>query len=66
MAKKSSVLRNNKRIKMAKHQTPIRAELRAKAIDPKLSDEERFEARMSVSAIVASSLDVPAVCTESS
>ena len=51
MAKKSSVLRNNKRIKMAKHQTPIRAELRAKAIDPKLSDEERFQARMKLQSL---------------
>jgi len=46
MAKKSILARNKKRIKMAAHQSPIRAELRQKALDLKLSEEERFEARM--------------------
>lgn len=45
MAKLSTVLKNKKRIKMAERQGPIRDELRAKAIDVKLSDEERTEAR---------------------
>jgi len=45
MAKKSVVLRNQKRERMAKHQAPLRRELRAKAIDMKLSDEERDAAR---------------------
>jgi small subunit ribosomal protein S14 len=46
MAKKSSVLRNEKRKKMAAKQFALRAELRKKAIDMKLSDEERDAARM--------------------
>jgi small subunit ribosomal protein S14 len=45
MAKKSMVLRNEKRKKMAAHQAPVRKELRAKAIDPTISDEERDQAR---------------------
>lgn len=45
MAKKSQVLRNKKREKMAKNQSARRAEYRAKAIDPSLTDEERYEAR---------------------
>jgi small subunit ribosomal protein S14 len=45
MAKLSTVLKNKKRQKMADRQTPIRDELRVKAIDEKLSDEERSEAR---------------------
>lgn len=51
MAKKSSVLRNAKRIKMAAHQLPLRKELRAKAIDPKLSEEERYKARMKLQSL---------------
>jgi small subunit ribosomal protein S14 len=46
MAKKSVVLRGEKRKAMAEHQRARRAELRAKAIDPKIGDEERYEARM--------------------
>jgi len=46
MAKKSSVLRNEKRKKMAAKQFALRAELRKKAINMKLSDEERDAARM--------------------
>ena len=45
MAKKSVVLRNEKRRKMAQHQFALRAELRKKAIDMKLSDDERDQAR---------------------
>lgn len=36
---------------MSKHQAPIRAELRKKAIDPKLSDEERDSARRKLQAL---------------
>lgn len=45
MAKKSQVLRNKKREKMAKNQSAKRIELCARAIDPSLTDEERYEAR---------------------
>jgi small subunit ribosomal protein S14 len=46
MAKKSVVLRNEKRKKMVQHQAPLRKELKSKALDFSLSDEERQEARM--------------------
>lgn len=45
MAKLGSINRNNKRAKMAARHEPIRKELRVKALDEKLSDEERAEAR---------------------
>jgi small subunit ribosomal protein S14 len=51
MAKKSSVLRNEKRKKMAAKQLALRIELRKKAIDPKLSDEERYQARMKLQSL---------------
>ena len=49
MAKKSWIARNQKRIEMAERQAPIRAKLRAMAIDPKLSDDERQTARYRLS-----------------
>lgn len=45
MAKLSSVIKNKKREKLAKRIAPKAALLRAKAIDSKLSDEERDAAR---------------------
>jgi small subunit ribosomal protein S14 len=51
MAKKSSVLRNEKRIKMAAKQYSIRQELKAKALDPKASDEDRYKARQKLQAL---------------
>lgn len=45
MAKLSTINKNQKRAKMAARQKPIRAELRVKALDTKLSDEERALAR---------------------
>lgn len=45
MAKLSTVLRNKKRIRMAAHFEPIRKELRKKAINPRISEEERDAAR---------------------
>jgi small subunit ribosomal protein S14 len=45
MAKKSSVLRNEKRKKMANKQFALRQELRKKAINMSISDEERDAAR---------------------
>ena len=51
MAKKSSVLRNEKRKKMAAKQFSLRKELRAKAIDMKISDEDRYNARMKLQSL---------------
>jgi small subunit ribosomal protein S14 len=45
MARLSAVIKNNKRLKLSKKTAPKAAELRKKAIDPKLSDEERDAAR---------------------
>ncbi len=45
MAKKSAVQRNEKRIRMSQNQSKRRTELKKAAIDPKLTDEERMEAR---------------------
>jgi small subunit ribosomal protein S14 len=45
MAKKSVTLRNERRKKLAAKHEPIRAELRRRASNPKLSDEERATAR---------------------
>lgn len=46
MAKKSSINKNLRRKEMARKQGPRRAELRTAAVNMKLSDEERWEARM--------------------
>ncbi len=46
MAKVSTVNRNNKRKKMAERQAPIRKELKAALLDPKLSDEDKVTARL--------------------
>lgn len=51
MAKKSVVLRNEKRKKMAARQAPLRRELRKKSIDPKLSDDDREAARMKLQSL---------------
>ncbi len=45
MARKASIVKNNKRIEKAKKYFAHREELRAKAVDMKLSDEERSAAR---------------------
>ncbi len=45
MAKLSAIIKNNKRAKMAKKYGPKAAELRRKAIDPKLTEAERDAAR---------------------
>ena len=45
MARLSAVVKNNKRQKLAKKFGPKAAELRKKAVDMKLSDEERDAAR---------------------
>lgn len=46
MAKLSSIHKNNRRKAWAAKQGPIRAELRARAVNPHLSEEEREEARI--------------------
>lgn len=46
MAKLSMIKKNERRKKISDKWGPIRAELRKKAIDPKLSDEERDAARL--------------------
>lgn len=51
MAKLSSVIKNKKREKLAKKYGPKAAELRKKAIDAKLSDEERDAARLKLQKI---------------
>ncbi len=51
MARKSSIEKNNKRKKLSKKFRLYRAELRAKAITLKLSDDERTEARNRLQAL---------------
>ncbi len=51
MARLSAVVKNKKREKLAKKYGPKAAELRKKAIDVKLSDEERDAARLKLQAI---------------
>lgn len=46
MAKKSTVLRNENRKKLVAKQRDLRKELKRKAIDPKLNDEDRYAARV--------------------
>lgn len=45
MARKASIEKNNKRKKMAAKFGKLRTELRTKAVDMKLSDEDRLVAR---------------------
>jgi small subunit ribosomal protein S14 len=45
MATLSTILRNEKRRKKAKSQLKVRNELRVRALDAKLTDEERAKAR---------------------
>lgn len=51
MAKKSVANRNEKRIKMAAKQYELRKELKAKALDPQLSDEDRYRARIKLQSL---------------
>lgn len=51
MARKASIEKNNKRKAIAKKYFKHREELRAKAIDMKLSDEERAAARKKLQAL---------------
>ena len=51
MARLSAVVKNKKREKLAKKYAPKAAALRAKAIDPKVSEEEREAARLKLQKI---------------
>ncbi|MCA9413783.1 MAG: 30S ribosomal protein S14 [Candidatus Omnitrophica bacterium] len=51
MAKTSQIARNRKRKRMAENQKAVRAELRKKAIDPNLSEEEREQARFKLQSL---------------
>jgi small subunit ribosomal protein S14 len=51
MAKLSAILRNDKRAKMTKNQAARRKELKATAINMKLSEEERMEARIKLQSL---------------
>lgn len=46
MAKTSSIIKNEKRKKLAARLGPVKRELRKKSVDMNLSDEERWEAAM--------------------
>jgi small subunit ribosomal protein S14 len=46
MAKKSAIEKNNRRKRISDKWRPIRAELRSRVSDLKLSDEERYEAHI--------------------
>jgi small subunit ribosomal protein S14 len=46
MAKLSAINKNERRRKMSQKYGPVRAELRAKAVDMKASEEERAAARL--------------------
>lgn len=51
MARKSSIVKNNKRKEISKRYAAYRTELRDKAVNMKLSDEERMEARKKLQAL---------------
>ena len=51
MARKASIEKNNKRKAISKKYAQHRADLRAKAVDMKLSDEERALARKKLQAL---------------
>ena len=46
MAKKSSILKNERRARMAKQKSATRAKLKAIALNRETSQEERFEAQL--------------------
>ncbi|MNK11999.1 30S ribosomal protein S14 [compost metagenome] len=51
MARKSSIVKNNKRKELAKKYFQARKDLREKAVNMNLSEEERFEARKKLQAL---------------
>ena len=46
MAKKSSIEKNNRRMRLAKQYAAKRTKLKAAAVDPNLGDQEHFAARL--------------------
>jgi small subunit ribosomal protein S14 len=46
MAKKSAIEKNNRRMRLAKQYAAKRAKLKAASVDPNLSDQDRFAARL--------------------
>ena len=58
MAKKSVVLRNEKRKKMVAQHYNLRQELKKRAIDVKASDEERDEARTKLQSLPRNSTPI--------
>ncbi|MBL95573.1 MAG: 30S ribosomal protein S14 [Magnetovibrio sp.] len=58
MAKKSAVERDRKRVYLGKKFQARRARLKASAIDPALSPEERFKARIKLSEVPRNSAQV--------
>jgi small subunit ribosomal protein S14 len=57
MAKKSSIEKNNRRARMVKQYAAKRAELKAMAVDNKLSPEDRFGARLKLAKLPRNSSD---------
>ncbi len=51
MAKTSQIVRNEKRKRMSANQKAVRAELRKKALDLNLSDDEREKARFKLQSL---------------
>ncbi|MGZ3774135.1 MAG: 30S ribosomal protein S14 [Pseudobdellovibrionaceae bacterium] len=51
MARKASIEKNNKRKELSKRYAQYRKELRTKAVDMKLSDEDRADARKKLQAL---------------
>ena len=58
MAKTSSVEKNNRRAKMAKQYAEKRAQLKAMAVDDRLSPEERFGARLKLAELPRNSAQI--------
>ncbi len=58
MAKKSSIQRNLKRIRLVEKYQSKRAELKKKLLDPELSDEEFFKAQKQLSKLPRNSSPV--------
>mgnify|MGYP001074907865 FL=1 len=58
MAKTSLIERNNKRKRMAERYATKRTELKARAKDPDISPEERFEARLKLAQLPRNSSPV--------
>lgn len=58
MARKAKIVSNLKRKALAEKYGPLRKELKAKIVDEKLSDEERFEAMIKLQKLPKNSASV--------